>query len=40
MSPTYFPCKELKVMGLTYDVTQFVTLPLTVFDVTLVKSTV
>ena len=31
MSPTYFPCKPLIVMGLTYDVTRLITLPLTVF---------
>ena len=31
MSPTYFPFKALIVMGLTYDVTRLVTLPLTVF---------
>ncbi len=31
MSPTYFPCKPLMVMGLTSDVTRLVTPPLTVF---------
>ena len=31
MSPTYFPCKPLMVMGLTSDVTRLVTTPLTVF---------
>tara|TARA_B100001029_G_scaffold28432_1_gene20762 strand:- start:263 stop:460 length:198 start_codon:yes stop_codon:yes gene_type:complete len=31
MSPTYFPLKPLLANGLTSDVTQLVTTPLTVF---------